>query len=57
MDEFDRETIRGDLIATRRVCDKHGCGVEFILKDISTVRYEPGRLTEWNRIAMEVVGA
>ncbi len=38
------------------VCEEHGCPLEFILKDISTVRYEPERLFEWARIAMEVVG-
>ena len=30
------------------------CHIEFIMKDISTVRYEPQRLWEWARIAMEV---
>jgi hypothetical protein len=28
-----------------------------ILKDISTVRYEPQRLWKWAEIAMEVAGA
>jgi hypothetical protein len=28
---------------------------EVIMKDVSTVRYEPKRLWEWERIAMEVV--
>lgn len=56
IDELDGDEIRRDLVETRRICDQHGCAVEFILKDISTVRYEPKRLTEWNRIAMEVVG-
>jgi hypothetical protein len=31
-----------------------GCHVEFIMKDISTVRYKPERLWEWAEIAMEV---
>lgn len=31
-----------------------GCHVELILKDISTVRYQPQRLWEWAAIAMEV---
>jgi hypothetical protein len=31
-----------------------GCPSELILKAISTVRYEPGRLFEWAGIAMEV---
>jgi hypothetical protein len=31
------------------------CHVEFIMKDISTVRYQPQRLWEWAAIAREVV--
>ena len=53
-DRFDADEIRSDLVATREVCSKYGCPLEFILKDISTVRYEPERLAEWGRIAMEV---
>ena len=30
------------------------CHVELILKDISTVRYQPQRLWEWAAVAMEV---
>ncbi|MCX7007988.1 MAG: hypothetical protein NTY53_12205 [Kiritimatiellaeota bacterium] len=30
------------------------CHVELIMKDISTVRYQPQRLWEWEKIAMEV---
>jgi hypothetical protein len=32
----------------------HGCVVEVIMKDISTVRYQPQRLWEWARMAAEV---
>ena len=31
-----------------------GCHVEIIMKDISTVRYDPKRLWEWSEIAMEM---
>jgi len=31
-----------------------GCPVEIIMKDISTLRYEPKRLWEWAEIAMDV---
>ncbi|MEI7437080.1 MAG: hypothetical protein WCL16_09790 [bacterium] len=55
-DHFRPELIRNDLLATRKACEKHGCPMEFILKDISTVHYEPQRLSEWARIAMQVVG-
>ncbi|MCX5671555.1 MAG: hypothetical protein NTU94_09590 [Planctomycetota bacterium] len=55
-DPFRPEQVRTDLVATRRICEKRGCPLELILKDISTVRYEPERLSEWARIAMQVVG-
>ena len=55
-ENFSADRIRADLVATRDVCEKHGCPLEFILKDISTVCYEPERLFEWARIAMDVVG-
>jgi hypothetical protein len=55
-DAFDGEMVRDDLLATIKVCEANGCPLELILKDISTVRYDPGRLFEWGRIAMQVVG-
>ena len=41
----------------REVLDKAEgkCHIEFIMKDISTVRRDPKRLWEWSRIAMEEV--
>jgi hypothetical protein len=54
-DAFDAEHARADLAATRDVCRRNGCPLEIILKDISTVRYDPQRLSEWAGIAMEVV--
>jgi len=56
VDKFNAQSVRDDLMATRKVCEKHGCPLEFILKDISTVRYEPQRLFQWAKIAMEVAG-
>ncbi len=44
-----REQLRDALEKTR------GCHVEIVLKDISTVRYQPQRLWEWEKIAMELV--
>lgn len=32
-----------------------GCHVEFIMKDISTVRYDPQRLWKWERLIMQMV--
>jgi len=53
-DRFHAQQVRADLTTTRGICQEHGCPLELILKDISTVRYEPERLFEWARIAMEV---
>jgi hypothetical protein len=47
--ECARDDLQNMLEKTR------GCHVEIILKDISTVRYEPRRLWEWEKIAMELV--
>jgi hypothetical protein len=55
-DTFDTQQVREDLLATRQMCEKYGCPLEFILKDISTVRYEPQRLFKWAEIAMQVAG-
>lgn len=57
LDDFDADYVRADLMETRDACTQNGCPLEFILKDISTVRYHPERLEQWGQIAMEVVGA
>ena len=43
--------------AIRDVIDKAkgSCHIEFIMKDISTVRHDPRRLWEWSQIAMDEV--
>lgn len=56
METFDEALVRKDLTETVEICRKHNTPCELILKDISTVRNDPGRLSEWERIAMEVVG-
>lgn len=54
MDAFDEGLIAGDLRATKDICGRHGCPVEFILKDISTIRNAPARLDRWAALAMAV---
>ena len=54
-DRFSPSAVEEDLRETIRVCKEHGCPLELILKDISTVRYEPQRLTEWDSIARRLV--
>ncbi|HRS95404.1 MAG TPA: hypothetical protein P5179_09055 [Candidatus Latescibacteria bacterium] len=53
-DSFDAEAVRSDLQKTRDICERYGCPLEYILKDISTVRYQPQRLFKWSEVAMEV---
>jgi hypothetical protein len=53
-DEWRPDLVAQDLLATRDACRKHGCPLEFILKDISTVQYQPQRLWEWSEIAMRL---
>jgi hypothetical protein len=52
--DFDVEYIRADLNTTRTLCEKYHCPLEIILKDISTVRYQPQRLMQWEKAAMQV---
>jgi hypothetical protein len=51
---FNEDVVRKDLEQTRTVCEKYGCPLEFIFKDISTVGHEPLRLKKWADIAMEI---
>ena len=52
---WEPDAVEKDLRDTLERCARHGCPVEFILKDISTVRYQPQRLWEWADIAMRLV--
>ena len=51
---FDPDLARREI---REFLDQTGgaCHIELIMKDISTVRYEPQRLWEWEKICMEEV--
>jgi hypothetical protein len=52
-DTFNEARARADLTEVLDVAG--GCNVELIMKDISTVRYQPQRLWRWAEIAREVV--
>ncbi len=54
MNSLDENIIRRDLSETCLEAKRHNANVEFILKDISTVCYQPERLAKWAKIAMEV---
>lgn len=57
MGSFDEALVRKDLEETLAICRRHDTPCELILKDVSTVCKDPSRLTQWERIAMELVGA
>ena len=52
-DNWEPDAMRQDL---RDFLEQsHGCQIEIIMKDVSTVRYQPQRLWEWEKMAMELV--
>jgi hypothetical protein len=54
-DHWNWQAVEDDLRKTIAICRRHGTPLELIIKDISTVRYEPQRLWQWNDIAMRLV--
>ena len=52
---FDEKRVRDDIRRTMDAAAKNGLGLEFILKDISTVCNQPQRLTRWAEIVMSEV--
>ena len=52
---LDPEVIRKEITATVEACQKHGCPLEIVLKDISTVGYRPQNLMTWAEIASDVL--
>ena len=51
----DPEAIRKETEETVKLCQKYGCPVEFILKDISTVSHRPENLIVWAQTVSEVL--
>ena len=54
-DSAQPQVVEADLRDVVERCAHHGCPLELILKDISTVRYQPQRLWEWEKVAMRLV--
>lgn len=57
MDHFDEALVRKELKHIVATCRKYKTPCELIFKDISTVKYQPQRLTIWEQIAKEVANA
>jgi hypothetical protein len=52
---LDTEGVAADIRRTCEAARRNKVNLELILKDISTVHYQPNRLTEWADTAMRVV--
>jgi hypothetical protein len=53
-DNWDLDRARHDLDAVFSKATSHNCVVEVIMKDISTLRYQPQRLWEWAQMATDL---
>ena len=51
----DPEVIRKETEKTVKLCQKYGCPVEFVLKDISTVSNRPENLIVWAQTVSDVL--
>ncbi len=48
------QQVEHDLRHTVQACRRNQTPLEFILKDISTVAYDPRRLWQWGKLAMQI---
>ncbi|NJD04782.1 MAG: hypothetical protein FIA99_19770 [Ruminiclostridium sp.] len=55
MDTFDDKIITDDIKTTLKACVKNNTPCEFILKDITTVRNDPQRLSNWYKIVKSTI--
>jgi hypothetical protein len=51
-DHWHPECAKAELVDALE--KTRGCHIEIIMKDVSTIRYQPQRLWEWEKMAMEV---
>lgn len=54
-DTFDPVAVEKHLRSTIDICQEFGCPLELIQKDVSTARYDPQRIWQWEKIAMRLV--
>ncbi len=50
---FDEDVVRADIRRTIAAAKAHDLRLEFLLKDITTVRRDPARLWRWSKIVSE----
>lgn len=54
---WEPEAVRDSLTKIKAACERNNCCVEFILKDVSTIRHDINRLIEWEKIARKVANS
>ena len=55
--ETDPEVVRKETEETVKLCIRHGCPCEFVLKDISNVSHRPQNLIVWAQTVSDVLDA
>lgn len=54
-DVMDINAVRSEISHTMKACIKSGTPVDFILKDLTTIRKDPSRLQQWCEIAASII--
>jgi hypothetical protein len=54
---WNLQAARDELDKALKIARRYKCQVEIIMKDISTVHYEPQRLWDWAKMASEITSA
>ncbi len=52
---FNEDIVRADIAETIEIAKSNNLNVEFLLKDVSTVNYDPKRLDRWAAIVNETI--
>ncbi|MGI6017695.1 MAG: hypothetical protein ACOX8M_02640 [Marvinbryantia sp.] len=54
-DELNEKIIQNEIGQILRAAEKNGCSCEIVLKDISTVKYNPQNLIRWEKVVMNML--
>ena len=52
---FEIDSVKEEIRHIIKICKANGTSVEFILKDVSTVKYESSRIRQWEQAVMQIV--
>jgi hypothetical protein len=52
---FSVDLVEAEIRRILNDCKEHNCPVEFILKDVSTIKYRPDYLEQWEEAVMKIV--